>query len=342
MREGAVSTNLKISCLPVEMAFEAAADESILAAALRAGVMLPHSCKTGLCGTCRVRVVDGRVDFDVAKARGLSRHDRDEGHVLLCQTRAVSDVTIECSLVEETRDVPVRRVAARVVGVDPLADDVRRIRLALPEGERLDFVAGQHMNVVLSGGVRRCVFLANTPSGGDRELEMHLRNYGGVLSKYVFESIKDGDLMRMEGPLGTFVLRGGSDRPLLFVASGTGFSPVKSMIETLIARRSGRPMALYWGGRRPSDLYLHELAGRWRDEAGLAYVPVVSDGQAADAWQGRTGFVHQAVMDDFDDLSGHDVYVCGTPAMVDAARRDFIGARGLPSRQFFADAFQPA
>ncbi|AZG08277.1 CDP-6-deoxy-delta-3,4-glucoseen reductase [Pigmentiphaga sp. H8] len=337
-----MSTNLKISCLPVEMTFEATAGESILAAALRAEVVLPHSCKTGLCGTCRARVVDGQVDFDAAKARGLSRHDRDEGHVLLCQTRAVSDVTLECNIVEETRNVPVRRVAARVAGVEALSDDVRRIRLALPEGETLGFVAGQHMNVVMSGGVRRCVSLANAPSSGDGWLEMHLRNYGGVLSRYVFESAKDGDLMRMEGPLGTFVLRNGSDRPLLFVASGTGFSPVKAMIETLIRQRSGRPMALYWGGRRPSDLYLHELASRWHDEARLIYVPVVSDGLATDAWQGRTGFVHQAVIDDFDDLSGHDVYVCGAPAMVEAARREFIGARGLPSRQFFADVFQPS
>ncbi|WP_296554931.1 2Fe-2S iron-sulfur cluster-binding protein [Pigmentiphaga sp.] len=337
-----MSTNLKIRCLPVEMAFEAAADESILAAALRAGVMLPHSCKTGLCGTCRVRVVDGHVDFNTAKARGLSPHDRAEGDVLLCQTRAVSDVTLACNIVEETRDVPVRRIAAHVVGVDPLSEDVRRIRLALPEGETFGFVAGQHMNVVMSGGVRRCVSLANAPSGGDAGLEMHLRNYGGVLSKYVFESIKDGDLVRMEGPLGTFVLRGGSDRPLLFVAGGTGFSPVKSMIETLIEQRSSRPMSLYWGGRRPPDLYLHELAGHWRDHVGLDYVPVVSDGEPEDAWQGRTGFVHQAVMDDFDDLSGHDVYVCGAPPMVEAARRDFIGARKLPPRQFFADAFHPS
>jgi CDP-4-dehydro-6-deoxyglucose reductase len=152
--------------------------------------------------------------------------------------------------------------------------------------------------------------------------------------------MKERDILRFEGPMGTFFLREDSDKPIVLLASGTGFAPIKAIVEHWAHLKSTRPITLYWGGRRPSDLYMHELCENWAaDLPNFRYIPVISDGLPEDAWTGRTGFVHQAVMADFADLSGHQVYACGAPVMVDAAQRDFVAHCKLPEDAFFADSF---
>jgi CDP-4-dehydro-6-deoxyglucose reductase len=328
-----------ISCQPMGMAFEANAGETLLAAALRNGQMLPHCCGNGLCGTCKVRVVAGTVEQNRPAKGVLSDQEAAQGFALLCQSVASSDVTVQCNVIPETAQIPVRRIMGRVHRLERAADDVMRLWVKLPENDSLLFAAGQHVNFVLSGGVRRCISLANPPTE-DKLLELHLKNYGGALSQHVFEKLKENDLVRLEGPLGIFAIRRSSSKPIIFIAGGTGFSPIKGMVETLRQESSTRPVALYWGGRRPKDLYLDEMAKAWASDSGMAYVPVLSDVEAEDNWTGRTGFTHHAVAQDFPDLSQHQVYICGAPAMIDAAREEFTMRCGLDPDDFFTDEFK--
>jgi CDP-4-dehydro-6-deoxyglucose reductase len=220
------------------------------------------------------------------------------------------------------------------------ADDVIVLRVKLPANEKLKFLAGQFVEFLLKDGTRRSFSMANPPH--DAELvELHVRRVaGGKFTEHVFEKMKERDILRFEGPLGVFFLREESPKPVVLVASGTGFAPIKSLLEDAFHRGLQRPMTLYWGGRRPKDLYLHALAEKWaREHTSFKYVPVVSDALPEDQWQGRSGFVHRAVMQDFPDLSGHQVYACGVPIMVDSARADFIAKCRLPEEEFYADSF---
>jgi CDP-4-dehydro-6-deoxyglucose reductase len=225
--------------------------------------------------------------------------------------------------------------------MEKLAPDVMRIMLKLPANERLQFLAGQYIDILMRGGMRRSLSMANAPEN-DALLELHLRNYGGPFSQHVFEKMKEKEILRFEGPLGTFFVREDSAKPMILLASGTGFAPIKAMIEHALHKAVTRPMTLYWGGRRRPDLYLSALAEQWEREHGIRFVPVLSEAQAEDQWSGRTGFVHRAVMEDFPDLSGHQVYACGVPVMVEAAHKDFTTLCGLPEDAFFCDAFTPA
>jgi len=225
--------------------------------------------------------------------------------------------------------------------MEKLAPDVMRIQLKLPANERLQFLAGQYIDILMRGGMRRSLSMANPPQD-DALLELHLRNYGGPFSQHVFGKMKEKDILRFEGPLGTFFMREESAKPLILLASGTGFAPIKAMIEHALHKGVTRPMTLYWGGRRRSDVYLSALAEKWEREHGIRFVPVLSEAQPEDAWTGRTGFVHRAVMEDFPDLTGYQVYACGVPIMVESAHRDFTTQCGLPEDEFYSDAFTAA
>jgi CDP-4-dehydro-6-deoxyglucose reductase len=221
-----------------------------------------------------------------------------------------------------------------------LADDVMALQLELPPGERLRFLAGQHIAILPKDQKPRNFSLANAPHNGEF-LELHIRKVeGGAFTQYVFNEMKERDILRFKGPLGEFRLREGSDKPVIFVADGTGFAPFKAIIEHALHIGLQRPMHLYWGGRRPDDLYMLEEARQW-ESSGIKFTPVLSAALPEDHWEGRTGLVHQAVLDDFSDLSGHEIYACGTPAMVDAARRDFTARCGLPDESFLSNAFAP-
>lgn len=331
----------QISLRPSGHVIQAQDGETILEAALREGYVLPYGCRNGACGSCKGKVVTGTVAHGKSQESALPRAERDLGMALFCQARPESDLVIECREIGTVKDVPVRVLPCRVQALDRVAPDVMRIRLRLPAAERLQFLAGQYIDIMLKDGTRRSLSLANAPHD-DALLELHLRNYGGPFSNQVFAQMKEKDILRFEGPLGTFYLREDSDKPVVLVAGGTGFAPIKAIVEHALHHRFRRPLTLYRGARRPADLYLDELPQAWAREHGITYVPVLSDALPEDGWTGRRGLVHAAVMADLPDLSGFEVYACGAPAMIEAARRDFAAHCGLPASAFYADAFTPA
>jgi CDP-4-dehydro-6-deoxyglucose reductase, E3 len=336
-----VSAAHRVTLKPGDRCFEVQPGETVLAAALRNGHALAHSCRSGVCGTCKAKVLEGAIDAGEYQPAALSAAEREQGYALLCQARARSALTLECAASSAADGIPVRKLVGRVQELQRMADDVMRIRLKLPLRSPLKFLAGQYVTVVINAAIRRSVSIATSPAHED-SIELHLRNYGGPLSDHVFTQMKENDLVRLEGPLGTFFVRAESAKPIIFVASGTGFAPIKAMIENELQKQSGRSMTLYWGGRRPRDLYLDGLVHDWVREHGVKYVPVVSDALPEDRWEGRTGFVHRAVIEDHPDLSGHQVYACGAPVVVRSARDDFTSVCRLPADEFHADMFVPS
>lgn len=331
----------RITIKPSNHAFEAQDDDSVLEAALREGFVIPYGCRNGACGTCKGKVLEGSVDYGVYQESALSDADKEHGYALFCQAKALTELVIECREINAVKDIQVRTLPCRVQKMDKLAPDVMRIQLKLPANERLQFLAGQYLDILMRGGMRRSLSMANPPHD-DSLIELHLRNYGGPFSNYVFNTMKEKEILRFEGPLGTFFLREESAKPIVLVASGTGFAPIKAIIEHAIHKGLTRAITLYWGGRRRDDLYLDALAQQWETEGRLTYVPVLSEAAPEDNWSGRTGFVHRAVMEDFPDLTGYQVYACGAPLMVEAAHKDFTSACKLPEDEFYSDAFTPA
>ena len=312
--------------------------ETILEAALKHGYTLPYSCRDGVCGVCKGKVVQGQVDYGQHLAGTLTDAEKAAGMALFCCAKPLSDLLIECREVSAVSDIPVRTMPCRVQKMERLAEDVMVLQLKLPANERLQFLAGQYVNILQKDQKPRSFSLANAPHN-DEFLELHIRNVaGGVFTRHVFNTMKERDILRFNGPLGTFFLREDSDKPIIFVASGTGFAPIKSIIEHALHIGLQRPMHFYWGGRKLADLYMLEKAKQW-ESSGIRFIPVLSEALPEDAWQGRIGFVHQTVLDDYRDLSAHEVYVCGAPVVVEAAHRDFTAQRGLPNEAFFSDAF---
>jgi len=333
----------KVTVQPSGQSFDAEEGEAVLTAALRQGVMLPYGCKNGACGSCKGKIVAGSVDYGHYHARVLSEEERAHGKALFCQAKPLGELVIECRTIGAAKDIAVKLLPCRVQKLDRVADDVMIVRLKLPANERLQFLAGQYIDFLLKGGDRRSFSMANAPHA-DELLELHIRHVaGGNFTDHVFGKMKERDILRLEGPLGSFFLREDSAKPIVFVASGTGFAPIKSIIESAFYKKIERPMVLYWGARRPKDLYLNALTENWaREHGNFRYVPVISEARPEDAWTGRSGFVHRAVMEDLPDLSGHQVYACGVPIMVDSARKDFIAQCQLPEDEFYADSFTTA
>lgn len=331
----------QIGVQPSQHVFQAEAGETILDAALRQGLMMPYGCRDGVCGACRGKVLAGQVNHGKAQIQTLSESERAEGFALFCCASAQSDLVIESRELRPSMEIPVRTLPVRVQKLTRVAPDVMILELRLPGGEPLQFLAGQYIEILLKEHRRRAFSLANAPNN-DGCLQLHIRQIpGGVFTNHVFSGMKERDILRINGPHGSFFLRDDSDKPMLLVAGGTGFAPIKAIVEHAIAERIKRPMTIYWGGRRRTDLYLAELAEEWAKKyANIHFVPVLSDSPESDGWQGRTGFVHEAAMQDFSDLSRHQVYVCGTPAMVAAARRDFVKHRSLAEAEFIADSFE--
>jgi len=315
--------------------------ETVLDAALREGVIIAYGCRNGACETCKGRLVSSTLDYGTYQEHALTNAQRDAGMALFCQARPLTDITIECREIVGVKDVQIKMLPCRVQKLERIAPDVMRMLLKLPANERLQFLAGQYIDILLRNGTRRSFSMANAPHD-DAFLELHLRNYGGPFSEEVFARMKEKAILRFEGPFGTFFLRDSGAKPIVFIASGTGFAPVKAMIQHALYAGIERPMTLYWGCRVRADLYLHDLAERWNADHGLRYVPVLSEALPSDGWAGRTGLVHRAVMEDLPDLSEYQVYACGAPAMVEAAHRDFTMQCGLPDEEFFSDSFTPS
>ena len=327
--------------------FTVSQDETVLEAALRQGIKLPYGCKNGACGSCRGKVLEGQIRHSQHSESALSKIDETAGGILFCCSYPQTDLLIEAREVQGAGDIAIRKVPCRVNTIHKPSEDVAILKLQLPAAERFQFLAGQYLEFLLKDGQRRAYSIANAPEQ-EGPLELHIRHLpGGLFTDFVFAAVtpalKEKDILRFEGPLGSFFLREDSQKPIIFVAAGTGFAPIKSIVEQMQAKKIDRPVELYWGGRRPNDLYLDDLCRTWEQTIpNFKYIPVISDGTPEDAWRGRTGFVHQAVIDDHPNLKDFQVYACGAPVMVNAARNDFSTKCHLPEEEFFADSFTNA
>jgi CDP-4-dehydro-6-deoxyglucose reductase len=329
-----------ISVQPSGRSFTAEPGEAILAAGIRQGIGLPYGCKDGACGSCKCRMLEGTVVHGEHQAKALSPEEEAAGMILTCCGVAHSDLVLESRQVTDAGAFPVKKMPTRVSVMERKSHDVILLRLQLPANDAFQYHAGQYIEFILRDGDRRSYSMANAPGVG-AGVELHIRHMpGGKFTDHVFGAMKEKEILRVEGPYGSFYLREDSDKPIVLLASGTGFAPIKAVIEQMQQKGINRPAVLYWGGRRPADLYLDDwVQNRLAEMPNLKYVPVISDALPEDGWSGRTGFVHRAVIQDFPDLSGHQVYACGAPIVVDSAQTDFVATCGLPAEEFYADSF---
>lgn len=329
-----------VTVQPSGRSFSVTPGEAVLAAGIRQGIGLPYGCKDGACGSCKCRMVSGQVVHGTHQEKALSLQEEADGMVLTCCAMPQSDVVLESRQVVELGAFPIKKMPTRVSALEKKSSDVMVLQLQLPANDTFAYKSGQYIEILLRDGARRSYSMANAPHNA-AGLELHIRHMpGGKFTDHVFGPMKEKEILRVEGPYGSFFLRDESTKPLVFLASGTGFAPIKAILEHLQHLNIARPATVYWGGRRPSDLYLDSwLRGQLQSMPHVRYIPVVSNALPEDQWSGRTGFVHRAVLEDFSDLSGYQVYACGAPVMVDSARRDFCAQAGLPAEEFFADAF---
>ncbi len=335
--------SFNVSVLPSGRSFSANADETLLAAAIRQGIGLPYGCKDGACGSCKCKMLEGTVTHGAHQLKALTAEEEASGFILTCCGVAHSDVVLESRQVTDESAFPIRKMPVRVTSLQRASHDVMVIHLQLPASDMMKYHAGQYVEFLLRDGDRRAYSMANAPHTQTETpgLELHIRHMpGGKFTDHVFGAMKEKEILRIEGPYGSFFLREDSDKPLVLLASGTGFAPLKALIEHMQHKNITRPAVLYWGGRRPADLYMHDwMQAKVAEMPHLRYIPVISDALPEDHWTGRTGFVHQAVLEDFSDLSGHQVYACGAPIVVESARDAYSALAGLPAEEFFADAF---
>jgi len=328
----------KVQLKPSGHSFTVREGETVLAAALRANVGLPYGCRSGCCGACAAKLSDGEVTYPDGQPPALEGRTADI--CLPCMARAAGDLILEVRETDSLAEIEVRTLPCRVAKVEHLAHDVIQLFLKLPEGQRLQFHAGQYLEFLLADGRRRAFSIANAPHDDDL-IELHIRHVdGGKFTDWVFNKLQERSILRIEAPLGSFVLDERSKRPMLFVGGGTGFAPLKGQIEHAIHRGMERPMALYWGVRAKRDLYMPKLPEQWcKTHPDFRFVPVLSEPDAD--WTGRTGWVHESVLADYPDLSGFDIYMAGPPAMIFAAR-DAFRAAGAKDEHMFSDAFEYA
>jgi len=334
--------SFNITVQPSGRTYVAETDEALLAAAIRNGIGLPYGCKDGACGSCKCKKLEGTIVQGTHQLKALSIEEASQGFILTCCATALSDVVIESRNVTDESAFPIKKMPTRVASLTKASHDVMLMRLQLPAADVFKYHAGQYVEFLLRDGARRAYSMANAPhtQAEAPQVELHVRHTpGGKFTDHVFSAMKEKEILRVEGPFGSFYLREDSTKPMVLLAAGTGFAPIKAMIEHMQFKRITRPAVLYWGGRRPADLYMNDwVAARVAEMPNLSYVPVISDALAEDAWTGRTGFVHNAVLQDLPDLSGFQVYACGAPIVVDSAQAAYIQA-GLPADEFFADSF---
>ncbi len=331
--------SFQMTVKPSGRTFSVQQNETILAAGIRQGINLPYGCKDGACGVCKCKKISGNVTHLEHQSNALSSDEEARGMVLSCCALAYSDVVLESRQVTTEGAFPVKKIPLRVTSLEKVSADVMVLKLQMPAHDTFLYRAGQYLDVLLPNGIRRSYSMAHASHTLAGFLELHIRHTpGGKFSDHVFHTMKEKDILRIEGPYGSFYLRENSTKPMIFLASGTGFAPVKALMEHLQFANVTRPVSLYWGGCRPADLYQDAwIKDRLLEMPSLRYVPVVSDALPEDGWTGRTGFVHLAVLEDIPDLSSHQVYACGAPVVVDSARTDYLRA-GLPEEEFFADS----
>ena len=331
--------SFKITINSNRESFPADRDETILGSALKHGHNFPYGCRNGACGSCKGKLIEGRTHYQ-NEVIGISEQETAEGYRLFCQAVPDSDVIIEAKEIQQIGEIAIRKLPCRVTGVEKVNHDVILLYLKLPSSERLQFLAGQYIDLLLKEGKKRSFSLANAPHN-DHTLELHIRHYeGGLFSEYAFHELKESTLLRFEGPLGTFFLREDSERPIIMVAGGTGFAPIKGIIEHSIYLGDKRPIHFYWGARKEEDLYLNQLAQSWTNEhEHIEYIPVLSEPEDGSMWQGRTGLVHNAILEDIKDMTPYEVYTCGPPPMVHTVLNSFV-ERGLSAEFIYSDSFE--
>ena len=328
--------SFKVQIQPSGHEFQVEQEESILEAALRQGINLPYGCRNGFCGDCRSALLEGEVNYPDGVPEAIE--GQTEEACLTCQARATGDLTIGVHEIEQAAEIRPRILPSKVDRIERLNEDVIRLYLKLPEGERLQFLAGQYLNFILPDGTKRAFSIANAPHD-DESIELHIRHVsGGTFTDMLFNGMKEKTILRIEAPLGSYFLREDSNRPVILMGGGTGFAPIKGIIEHALQIGIDRPIHLYWGVRSRDDLYLPELPKDWAERyPNVSYTPVLSEPDAD--WEGEKGWVHEQVVADYPDLSGHDVYMSGPPPMIDAGKQAFI-ERGLPGENLFSDSFE--
>ncbi len=318
--------------------FEVRPSQTVLQAAIEADIHIPYGCRNGACGSCKAKLISGKVMHDDYQNSAMTEAELAAGNTLLCCARPQEDITVECREVGGLTGIKPRILPARVAKKEQLSHDVIALHLQLPSSERLHFLAGQYIEFILKDGKRRAFSIANAPHDSEF-LQLHIRVIpGGVFSAYVANEMQEKAILRLEAPFGNFFLREDSDKPIIFVAGGTGFAPIKGIVEHMLHNNIKREIILYRGARVAEDLYMYELCEKWAEfTPHLTYIPVISEPEG-DNWQGRTGLVHEAVLADVKDLSGYQAYVCGAPGMCEVAHTSFV-QQGLLVDEFFSDAF---
>ncbi len=314
--------------------FQASPGTSLIEAALASGIVLPYSCKTGRCSTCKSKVLEGQTTL-LQSETGLSADEKAEGWILNCVRSAQTDLILEVEDLGGVALPPSKTLPCRISSIDRLAGDVVRVMLRFPPSAEFNFIPGQYIEVIGPGGIRRSYSLANALST-EKILELHIRAVdGGAMSDYWFSQAKSDDLLRINGPLGTFFLRHTENLDLIFLATGTGIAPVKAMLESIARRlceQQPKSITVVWGGRIEEDLYFDVQSVL----AGQIFVPVLS--RPASNWLGKKGYVQDVLLSMNPDLSNSVVYACGSDTMIRSAKAALLQA-GLPSARFQSDAF---
>jgi CDP-4-dehydro-6-deoxyglucose reductase len=336
----APASNYSVTVEPSGRQFFVASDETVLAAGIRQSIGLPYGCKDGACGSCKCKKISGTVVHGTHQAKALSMEEEAAGYMLTCCATPQTDLVLESRQVTEVGALPIKKLPTRVNSLAKVSPDVMVLQLQLPANDNFNYRPGQYVEFLLRDGARRSYSMANAPQPG-ANIELHIRHMpGGKFTDHVFGAMKEKEILRIEGPFGSFFLREDSDKPIILLASGTGFAPIKALLLHMQNQGIARPVTLYWGGRRPADLYMDAwVQTQLAIMPQLRYVPVISDALPVDAWAGRTGFVHQAVLHDHDDLSGYQVYACGAPIVVESAHKEFCSMAHLPDEEFYADSF---
>ncbi|MGR3914994.1 MAG: CDP-6-deoxy-delta-3,4-glucoseen reductase [Gammaproteobacteria bacterium] len=326
-----------------QSAFTANPGETILDAALRDARVFPYGCRSGACGACKSTLVSGKVDYGEYEEFALSDAEIAQGKALLCQAVALEDVVIDADEIMTGQHIQIKMLPCRVMRLEKSARDVMRVFLMLPKSQEFHFIPGQYIDIILKDGLRRSFSLANLPQRAREDgLELHIRHVpGGRFTPRVFTAMRERDLLRFEGPFGTYFLREDEARPVIMVAGGTGFAPLKALIQQALEADPARRIHLFWGARDAQDIYMHTLAEEWaRARENFCYTPVLSAPPPPrnDDWHGARGWVHESVLAAYDDFAAYDVYASGPPVMVDAVR-DRLGAKGMRAERFFFDSF---
>ena len=329
-----------VTILPSKHSFTVTKHETVLDAALRQGYSLSYGCRNGACGSCVSKLIEGKVEYPNGIPPTLETGEHEESAAVLCQAVPLTDIVIEAHEIAAIKDIPVKTLPCRVTLIEHLTHDVIEMRLKLPVTERLQFLAGQYIDFLLKDGRRRSFSIANTPHN-DEYIELHIRHIqDGQFTGRVFDEIQEKDILRIEGPKGSFYIREASHRPSIMMAGGTGIAPIKAMVEYSLAANLKNPIHIYWGAESLRDLYINDVLLKLaEDHEHIKYTPVLNNPKPEDNWQGRTGYVHLAVIEDYPDLSQYDLYGSGPPVMVYAGRDSFPG-NGLDLRNYYSDAFE--